>query len=231
MCKQTAPALFFFTVTVLLLSRTIFADSDATLSVKTIPDGVEVWLDDKYIGDSPITGKKLLHGKYILKLIDPIQHTSVSEEIFLQTGEPTIVEKTIPSKFGSLKVNTEPDGANISMIMPLGKTPLVNDFIVPGKYRLEINRLGGYKTEFVDVIVPKGDVTLVQKALEKKNVLDNKAIARLGFGLGTLGGFTVALLETQDKNFHGANGSVTGEILGICIGALCVISFEIVGFN
>ena len=102
------------------------------LTVKTDPDGIEVWLDDKYIGDSPILDKKLKTGKYTLKLVDPVQHTSTSEDVFIQSGEQTVVEKTLKSRYGTLKVNSDPEGADVYVLTELGKTPVSNDFIIPG---------------------------------------------------------------------------------------------------
>lgn len=214
-----------------LLRAAPHAESEGTLSVKTDPDGIEVWLDDKYIGDSPITDKKLKAGRYSLKLIDPVQHSSMVEEVFIQGGERTVMEKTIKSRYGSIKINSDPEGADVSILTSLGTTPLSNDFIIPGKYRLEIkHKSKSYAKVVEDVVVPKGETVTLTKALPKKNILDNKALLRLGLGAGAVGGFVWAIVEHYDKNFRGANGSVNGEILGIVAGSLCVIGFEIVAF-
>jgi hypothetical protein len=219
----------FFIFLFAVLKTAVYAESDGVLTVKTDPDGIEVWLDDKFIGDSPVMDKKLKAGRYSLKLVDPVQHTSTVEEVFIQAGEQTVVEKTVKSRYGSLKINTDPDGADVSLLTGLGKTPLSNDFIIPGKYRLEINH-PGYKKAVADVVVPRGEVVTLQKNLDKKKALDGKAIARLSLGLGAIGGFVWALVERSDPNFGGTNGSVNGQALGICLGTICVISFEIVAF-
>jgi hypothetical protein len=212
------------------LRMSVFAEAEGTLNVKTDPDGIEVWLDDKYIGDSPVIDKKLKAGRYSLKLVDPIQHTSSVEEVFIQANEQTVVEKTMKSRFGSLKVTSDPEGADVAILTSLGKTPVSNDFIIPGKYRLEISRQG-CKPTVSDVVVPKGEVASVQKSLEKINVLDTKGMAKIALGIGALGGIVWALVETNDPNFHSySNGAHTGCILGGSLAALFVITLDIVAF-
>jgi hypothetical protein len=208
-----------------------YAEAEGTLNVKTDPDGIEVWLDDKYIGDSPVIDKKLKAGRYSLKLVDPIQHTSSVEEVFIQANEQTVVEKTMKSRFGSLKVNSEPEGADVSILTSLGKTPLSNDFIIPGKYRIEISH-PGCKPTMADVVVPKGEVAAVQKPLEKINVLDTKGLAKIALGIGAVGGIVWALVETNDSHFpHDyKNGAHTGAILGGCLAGVFVITLDIVSF-
>lgn len=214
------------------LRTAAFADADGSITVKTDPDGIEVWLDDKYIGDSPILDKKLKAGKYSLKLVDPVQHSSTVEDVFIQAGEQTVVEKTIKSRYGSLKVNSDPEGADVYVLTSLGKTPVTNDFIIPGKYRLEIKHQNkSYDKAVEDIVVPKGESVMVNKTLQKKNALDNKALLRLALGAGAIGGLVWTMAESFDPNFKEAsNGSRNGQIIGVVAGCLCVIGFEIVAF-
>jgi hypothetical protein len=213
------------------MKMSVYAEAEGTLNVKTDPDGIEVWLDDKYIGDSPVIDKKLKAGRYSLKLVDPIQHSSSVEEVFIQANEQTVVEKTMKSRFGSLKVASDPDGADVSILTSLGKTPLSNDFIIPGKYRIEISRQG-CKPTVADVVVPKGEIAAIQKTLEKKNVLDTKGLAKIALGIGAVGGIVWSLVETNDPHFpHDyKNGAHTGAILGGCLAGVFVITLDIVSF-
>jgi hypothetical protein len=218
-------------VAVLFAWSGILADADGILTVKTQPEGIKVWLDDKFIGDSPIIDKKLKPGRYSLKLVDPVQQTSSVEEVFIQPGETTVIEKTVKSNYGSLKVSTDPDGADVYILTDLGKTPVSNDFMIPGKYRLEIKGpSGGFEKITSDIVVPRGETVNISKTLEKKTVLNGKAVARLCLGAGAIAGFALALAERDDHNYGGANGSVTGRALGITAGILCVVGFEIVAF-
>jgi PEGA domain len=231
MTLRTFPVIFAASLCVFLRTAA-FADADGTLTVKTDPDGIEVWLDDKFVGDSPLLDKKLKAGRYSLKLVDPVQHTSTVEEVFIQAGEQTVVEKTIKSRYGSLKINSDPQGADVYVLTNLGKTPLSNDFIIPGKYRLEIRHQNkSYDKVVEDIVVPKGETVVLNKTLPKKNMLDNKALLRLAFGAGAIGSLVWTVVESYDPKFKDAsNGSRNGQILGIAAGVLCVIGFEIVAF-
>ncbi len=218
-------------VSIMGVFSALFAEADGVLTVKTDPEGIKIWLDDKYIGDSPLMDKKLKPGRYSLKLVDPVQQTSSIEEVFIQAGETTVIEKTVKSNYGSLKITTEPEGAEISILTGLGKSPLSNDFMIPGKYRLEIKHPGkSYEKAVSDIIIPRGETVTINKTLEQKKALNGKAVARLALGAGAIGGFVMAIVERGDRNWGGTNGSVPGEVIGIVVGSLCVVGFEIVGF-
>lgn len=232
-----------------LSAGSIHGAEDGILNVKTTPEGIEVWLDDKYIGDSPIIEKKLKPGRYSLKLIDPIQHSSTSEEIFIQPGEITIVEKTIVGKYGSVKIATDPEGAEVTISTKLGKTPLSNDFMNPGKYRLKIKHPSKFYEPVVeDITVPRGKPVNISRELERKNPFDMKALVRLGLGAGAAVGFVWAIVEQgnyrenltkadmptnaaeRDALEAKANTAATKRTVGIVVGALCIVGFEIVAF-
>jgi hypothetical protein len=229
---MTARSFFFVNIFIFLAAYSLsFAEADGVLTVKTDPEGIKIWLDDKYIGDAPLLDKKLKPGRYSLKLVDPVQQTSSVEEVFIQAGETTVIEKTVKSNYGSLKISSDPEGADVYISTALGKTPLSNDFMIPGKYRLEIKHPGkSYETFMNDIVIPRGETVSINKALDEKSILNAKAVWRLVLGAGAIGGFVWAVVERGDPNFVGSNGSVTGEVLGIVLGSLCVVGFEIVGF-
>jgi hypothetical protein len=205
--------------------------AEGTLNVRSTPEGVEVWLDDKYIGDAPIFEKKLKPGRYTLRLVDPLQHNSIVEEIFIQESQTTSVEKTLTTKFGALKIVTEPAGAKVFLLTPLGETPLNNDFIVPGKYRLLLdppNTMFEPMTE--DVMVPKGDAVTVTKSLPQKNLLDTKAAVRLVLGAGAIAGFIWGAYGHGEFTKSPSGDAAINRALGLTLGTLCVIGFEITAF-
>jgi hypothetical protein len=226
--------------------------SEGSLSVKTTPEGVEVWIDDKYIGDTPIIDKKLKTGRYTLKLIDPIQHTSSSEEIFIQADESVVIEKTITAKFGSLKVSSDPEGAHVYIATELGKTPLSNDFMNPGKYRLEIKHPNeSYASVTEDIVIPRGKTVKLSKTLEKTSAFDLKALVRLGLGAGAIVSYIWAVVEQGEYKYNtnearhltapadigkkqeyenNAGAAAAKRTVGIILGTVCVVGFEIVAF-
>lgn len=229
--------------------------ADGFLTVRTDPDGIEVWLDDNFVGDSPIIDKKLKSGRYALKLVDPVQHSSTIEEIFIQDNENTVIEKTIKSKFGSLRVNSVPEGAVVSIATELGPSPVTNDFMNPGKYRVEIRHPDKkYIPVVEEIMIPRGESVSLTKTLEREKTFTNKDMWRIALGAGTAAGYIWALVEhgnyneyrvkdeykmfstelqSQDKkeDFNAkANGSFVKSVLGIVGGSLCLIGLEIVAF-
>jgi hypothetical protein len=233
-----------------------WGQEDGRLTVRSDPEGVEVWLDDQYIGDTPILEKKLKPGRYMVKLIDAARHTSLSEEIFIQAGQTTLVEKTIETKFGSLRVNSDPEGAEVHLSLPLGKTPVSNDFMNPGKYRVEIRHPSAiYAPAVEDITIPRGKTVTLDKKLEKQSPFDMKALVRLGLGAGAIAGFVWAVVEQHEYSTLSKEIELGREIpteilgpeklnekrdertaasvkrtVGIVVGSLCVIGFEIVAF-
>lgn len=188
-----------FKAGLIILAYILATFADGMLSVKTDPEGIEIWLDDQFVGDSPLIDKKLKPGRYSLKLVDPIQHSSTIEEIFIQDEETTVIEKTIKSKFGTLKINSAPEGAQVYISSDLGNTPVSNNFMNPGKYRIELrhpNKL--YKSVMEDVTIPRGETVTISKTFEKRKILDGKAKLRLLLGAGTAGGLVWAIIKQGD---------------------------------
>jgi hypothetical protein len=237
----------FYLLTVMVTG--LFADG--FLTVRTEPEGIEVWLDDNFVGDSPIIDKKLKAGRYSLKLVDPVQHSSTIEEIFIQNSENTVIEKTIKTKFGSLKVTSVPEGAIVSIATELGSTPVSNDFMNPGKYRVEIrhpNKL--YLPVIEEVTIPRGESVSLSKTLEREAAFTQKDFWRLALGAGTAGGYIWAIVQNGRYNRSNENEQVNKEygydvsqgnkevqssamlqtVLGIVTGSLCLVGLEIIAF-
>lgn len=215
------------------------AAGEGSLTVKTDPEGVEVWVNDKYIGDAPIIEKKIAPGRYTLKLVDPVGRSSATEEIFVENGQATTIEKTVKTKYGALKVTTEPAGAQVYLLTQLGPTPLNNDFMVPGKYRLEVTpSSGAYKTISADIVIPKGETVTLNKTLEHKTIFDGKAVARIGLGVGAFAFYGWSIAAQGDfRYFEGKtnavdkqNSAAAARTWGIILGTACILGFEVVAF-
>jgi len=212
--------------------------AEGTLTVKTDPEGIEVWLGDKFIGQSPISDKKIRAGRYTLKLVDPTQHTSTTEELLIQDGEATVVERTIASKFGSLKVTSTPQGADVYLATELGKTPVSNDFMNPGRYRLEIRpKSSWYQTAVTEVTIPKGETVYIDQKLGGKPFFTVKNILSLALMAGAAGGFAWGIIENGHYEKYTADGhqpsstvdgAKLGRTLGIVFGSSSLIGLEIV---
>jgi hypothetical protein len=238
-CKHGA--LILSCITILLLSAAInrsFAEGEGSLTVKTSPEGIEIWLDSRFVGLSPIVGKKVKAGRCTLKLVDPSQHSSINEEVLIIDNEETVVERTIASKYGRLTVTSEPEGAEVSIATELGKTPLTNDFMNPGRYRLEI-RPGNSRhfPKVTEVTITKGETATISETLNKKTFFTKKNTAALCLTAGTAAGFVWGLVEQgnyeafKERNprepSSRINGAALNRTLGIIIGSTCVVGLGI----
>ncbi|MBN1982704.1 MAG: PEGA domain-containing protein [Chitinivibrionales bacterium] len=227
-----------------------FSVEEGSLSVSTDPEGVEVWLGDKYIGDSPIVNRKLKGGRYLLKLVDPVQQVSSTEEIFIQDGKNTVIETSLKTKFGTLKVESEPTGSEVHLYSMLGKTPLENNFMNPGKYLIEIRHKNQrYIPAISEVTIPQGRKVEITNVLAKKSLMNPLAFARIMLGGVCAGGYIWALIEqglykeAQTSMVYIGENSVNYPLqkkrrnraalyrtCGIVIGSVSMVSLQIVAF-
>jgi hypothetical protein len=239
-------------VVICLLLYSAYAVEEGSLSVITDPEGIEVWLGDKYLGDSPIENRKWRTGRYLIKLIDPIQQVSTTEEVFIQECKTTIIEKSLKRKFGTLKVKSEPEGANVTISASLGKTPLTNNFMNPGKYTIEISHNKKfYEPIFEEITIPQGKTVELTNTLIKKSPFDTKALIRILLGACAIAGSAWSIYEQgnhkqekvkawyfekdkenakKDEANKKSNEAEVRRNCGIVIGVVCVIAFEIVAF-
>lgn len=225
---------------ILFIYSQIWASMDGLLTVITEPTGVEVWLGNRFVGNSPIREKIIAPGKYEVRLIDPIQKITSTEEVLVGAGKTVIVEKKMIPRYGTLQVKSVPENATVYLTVPLGKTPLKNEFVIPGKYHLEIRHPDSlYKNSERQVVVCEGEaVELVDTlSIKKKKIFDKKAIIRLGLGAGAVAGFIYALVENGNNHRYKNTGRLdkahTAKVrrnLSIIGGGVCVVAFEIVAF-
>jgi hypothetical protein len=236
--------------TVALCACPTFAADEATLTVRTEPPGLQVWLNDTYLGDSPILDKRVAAGRSSLRLVDAVRRTSVSEEVLLQAGQATVIDKTVSARYGSLEVDTRPAGAEVAIETPLGQTPVTSDFMVPGKYRVRVTPAGRLHQPITeDVTIPAGEKVVLNRELAWRNPFDTKAVVRLLLGASAVGCLVWAIVEQGDHRAYETKAAQTGlsaadvkkydgeaddaaawRTVGIVGGAACAIGFEVVAF-
>jgi hypothetical protein len=245
---RTAMAIFLY-----LCVSLVYAVEEGTLTVITDPEGVEVWLDDNYMGESPVQSRKLKAGRYTVKMVDQVQQVSASEEVYIKADQETVVEKTLKAKFGTLKVESDPPGADVTISTSLGKTPLENNFMNPGKYHIEIEHpKKSYQPVTAEIVIPQGKKVELTNTLVKQSRFDKIALVRLLLGAGAAAGYIWAIIEQGDhKEFEStadiwentdpgnpkiqkyrdqAHSAAVMRTLGIVGGSICLIGLEIVAF-
>jgi len=133
--------------------------------LESSPNGAEVWYtgpddpDKKYLGDTPLERRELPVGKYNLWLILSSHDTLAVPDVYIAEGQTTQMTREIPTHYGYLEVNTDPDSADIWLDgVRIGPSPYVNNLVLPGKYDLKaIPREAHMKTSTRSIAMGKGD--------------------------------------------------------------------------
>ena len=134
-----------------------------TLSISSTPNEAMVYIDDKYVGDTPLQNHILEEGKYSLTL-KKAGYKDLNGDFRVGLGQN--VERkftlTIVSNMGKLTITSTPEGARVEINgQYVGQTPL-NDYELDiNNYDVEL-RLEGYE--------------VYKRKLEISSATDNKAI-------------------------------------------------------
>ncbi|MDR2577448.1 MAG: PEGA domain-containing protein [Chitinispirillales bacterium] len=170
--------------------------SGGTLTVITTPERAEVWIDGGYVGLTPIRDKRLATGTYTLRLVDPSRQKSTSETVVIGDGERLIVERSLGGSYARLRIDTDPQGADVAIIADLGRTPLINDYLTPGQYRIEIRHPDTkYLPAIKDVSFADGQPVTISHTLERPSLFTTKRYVQLALGTGSALAWTWAVVE------------------------------------
>lgn len=135
------------------------------LSLESSPTGAEVWYtgpddpDKKYLGDTPLESRELPVGRYNLWLILASHDTLAIPDVYVAEGQVTQLNREIPTHYGYLEVNTEPDSAEIWLDgVRIGPSPYINNLVLPGVSNLKVMpRESHFKNSSRNLSVGKGD--------------------------------------------------------------------------
>jgi hypothetical protein len=129
-------------------------------------------------------------------LVDPSRQQSASETVVIGDGERLIVERSLGGNYARLRVDTDPQGADVAIIAELGKTPLVNDYLTPGQYRIEIRHPNTkYLPTTQDISFVSGQPAIISHKLEKPPLFTTKRYVQLALGASTALAWTWAVVE------------------------------------
>ncbi|MCB1307770.1 MAG: PEGA domain-containing protein, partial [Leptospiraceae bacterium] len=107
------------------------------VSFETPEPGAMVFLDDLYLGRTPLN-TTVLAGQYALRVAQPDHHTvRRMVAISAQTNQNYLVRNRKIERRAGLKVSSDPPGAKVYLNMDyLGETPLERTDLPPGSHRL-----------------------------------------------------------------------------------------------
>ncbi|HEY5938630.1 MAG TPA: PEGA domain-containing protein [Kofleriaceae bacterium] len=168
-----------------------------TLTVRSTPNGAQVWIDGGYVGTTPYSGH-IKGGRH--KVSTRLQGQQPDEkEISIEYGEPVIHQVSLRGAAGTLVVLGSPEGALVTVDgMPAGSMPARLD-LTPGVHRITVSQYG-YAPFETDATVKAGYSTPVKVVLPK--------------ALGSFQGPTTPTAEKLDFGYvigAGGGGDIKGE--------------------
>ncbi|MCF8232777.1 MAG: PEGA domain-containing protein [Bacteroidales bacterium] len=134
------------------------------IAITADPQQAEIFLDGKSLGTAPVSRRKIESGKHTLRAEYALYHTK-TKEITIEDGDDKAISLTLDPAFGSLKVESEPKGADVFLDgEKVGTTPYADEKIASGVYELRVTKkLWNEETE--QVIIQD------EQATEKMEVL------------------------------------------------------------
>ena len=126
------------------------------LTVKSIPVGAQVFIDDVRVGETPLSDHELQAGRYGMRLTAPrYQPLEVDLEI-AGLGQQQQLSLELKPDWAILSLSSDPDGAQITESGTLlGETPGAIE-LMSGPHELELAR-SGYKTRMIPVTIVAGE--------------------------------------------------------------------------
>jgi hypothetical protein len=136
-----------------------------TLNINSSPQGAQVFLNDRFVGNTPLT-VRVVPGRQDVEL-RLAGYESYRTTVNVNPGQTVNInatlERTRPST-GTLVVNSSPQGAQVYVDgRYVGNTPL-RIGINPGRTDIEV-RLDGYETYRTSVVVNPGQTVTINAAL------------------------------------------------------------------
>jgi hypothetical protein len=123
----------------------------ATITVTTPEENALVYLDDMYLGRTPVT-KKIFPDRYTL-YVEQDGYANYKEIVELSSGSVRnlSIQNVRHDSKGLISITSEPSGADVYMnITRIGQTPLVRDDLPEGTHRIRISK-EGYVDRFIGV--------------------------------------------------------------------------------
>jgi hypothetical protein len=102
--------------------------------------------------------------------------------------------------YARLRVDSDPPGADVVIVAELGKTPLVNEFVVPGMYKIELRHESGYLTAVEDLTLRADQQAVVSRRLQKPPLFTKRRQIQLALGAGAVCGFAYAVYEQGERS-------------------------------
>jgi hypothetical protein len=213
------PLIFIFIVSALLFAQT------GRLTVTSQPSGVMLWLDDAEIGITPLYDRTVGEGFHVLRLVDPSSNTTTTQTVQILADSSVSLNVVLGnSTTGYLNVESKPQGANVTLVTVLGKTPLHAVPVNPGAYSVRIESPKPYYSCTVrEAAIIENNTETITVSLLKNKPYIYKTTAKILLGLASIGCYALGFrAESDDQDV------LSGA--GFAVGTACLIGVEIISF-
>jgi len=152
----------------------VFQEREGGLSVTSTPSGAKVFLDEVYVGKSPVNLKLVLSGKHTIN-VTMEGYETYSETITIKSGEienininlKPVSDGNNPAENGRLTIRTLPPDADIYIDNNVtGRSPLVELSVAPGNHMIKVIK-SGYDTKTREIEIKKGEKKEVKITLNE----------------------------------------------------------------
>jgi hypothetical protein len=141
-------------------------DNEGILEIESIPSGAGVYIDNKFIGQSPLT-KKISGGTYDVKLILEGYQT-FARRIAVEKSNTAIINAKLSKEYGTLSITSTPTNATVFLDgKRQGQLTPIEMKISQGKYLVKVVKDRFYSFE-EEVVVTQGKTMTVEADLVRQ---------------------------------------------------------------
>ncbi len=113
-----------------------------SMNISSEPDGAKIFLDNTFVGITPMSLKKVAEGEHEIRLVK-LNYEPWTRKVIVRSFQPTDVKTTLEVSPGMLSVNSNPPGADIFLKGKfVAKTPHILSNITPGEVVLRVEKKG-----------------------------------------------------------------------------------------
>ena len=110
------------------------------MNIYSEPDGAEIFVDNNYMGVTPLSLKKVAEGEHEIRLVKE-KYKEWTQRVFVRSFQPTDVKATLEVSPGILTINSVPSGASINFRGKfIAKTPHTLSNITPGEVVVTVEK-------------------------------------------------------------------------------------------
>jgi len=147
-----------------------------SMNISSEPDGAKIFLDNTFVGITPMSLKKVAEGEHEIRLVK-LNYEPWTRKVIVRSFQPTDVKTTLEVSPGMLSVDSDPPGADIYL---KGKfvaiTPHILSNIIPGEVVLRVEKKG-YEEWTTSLMIDPNEhkaVDVVLKEMMGKVSIDSK---------------------------------------------------------